>query len=98
MKLSKKGMFDFASLNKLVIAFCVAAVVLVVVFLIVAESKVQDEAITGIECNATSGSEGCNASIEVQEALDTIPTWFPIIVIVVIGAMLIGLVGIFKRR
>lgn len=38
-----------------------------------------------------------NASIDVRNATQDIPGWLPIIVITVIGALLIGLVAMFRR-
>ncbi len=39
-----------------------------------------------------------NASSEVQNATQDIPGWLPIIVVVVIGALLIGLVSFLRRQ
>ena len=39
-----------------------------------------------------------NASSKVQNATQDIPGWLPIIVITVIGALLLGLVAMFRRR
>ena len=50
--------------------------------------------------NATLGSVsyGMNSTSTVQSALSDIPGWLPIIIITVIGALLIGLVGMFRGR
>lgn len=45
--------------------------------------------------NTTSAFNGTNSSIG---AIGTIPTWLPIIVIVLIGSILIGLVTFFKPK
>ncbi|KKN25453.1 hypothetical protein LCGC14_0884850 [marine sediment metagenome] len=37
-----------------------------------------------------------NATTDVQNATQDIPTWLPIIVITIIGALLIGLIGLFR--
>lgn len=74
------------------------AIVLVVTFLILAEGRTQSVIISGIPCNSTSGDSACNATQVLQNAVSTIPTWVPIIIITVIGAILIGLVALFRRR
>ena len=97
----KKGVID--QLFPLVIGLVTVAIVLVVGFLVIAEAKDQ---ITSIEStNATGqsathphGTLSWNASQDTQNAMADIPTWLPIIVITVIGALLIGLVSLFKRR
>lgn len=85
---SKSGVID--QLQPLVVALVAIGIVLVVGFLIMAE----------IAANATvtADSNATAAVAEVQDAMDDIPTWLPIIVITVIGALLIGLVSLFRRR
>ena len=98
---SKKGVID--QLQPMVIALVAVGLVLVVGFLIVAQVKEQVRVTDGLDSKGSSathpnGSSGWNASISVQNALDDIPDWLPIIVITVIGALLIGLVSLFRRR
>jgi len=90
MKTNKKAQID--ALQPLIIALVVISIVLVVGFLIFAEVKTQVVAIEG------SGSYGDNATIAVQDALNDIPGWLPIIIVVVIGALLIGLVSFLRRN
>jgi uncharacterized protein (UPF0333 family) len=85
---NRKGQIDH--LVPLVISLVVIGVLLVVAFLIMSE----------VASNSTVTADG-NASAavdEVQEAMGTIPGWLPIIVIVVIGALLIGLVSFLRGR
>jgi uncharacterized protein (UPF0333 family) len=85
---NRKGQID--QLVPLVISLVVIGVLLVVAFLIMSE----------VASNSTVTADG-NASAavdEVQEAMGTIPGWLPIIVIVVIGALLIGLVSFLRGR
>lgn len=75
--------------------------VLVVGFLIMAEAKEQIENIEGLNdsTNYTEciGSYACNGTSTLQEAMDTIPGWVPLIVIGVIGAILLSLIGLYRK-
>ena len=67
---------------------------------------------TSICCNSTGGVGHCsgvntttagysyayNGTETVQNAMQDIPGWLPIIIITVIGAILLGLVAYFRRR
>jgi len=92
----KKGQFN--QLAGLAVGVATLAIVLVVGFLVMAEGKVQSESISGISCNATSGDLSCNATGTLQTATATIPAWVPLIIIATIGAILLGLVSLFRRR
>ena len=85
---SKKGVID--QLAPVVIALVSVGVILVVGSLIMAE--VGDNAKVKADPNA---SQAINLT---QSAIGDIPSWLSIIVITVIGALLIGLVSIFRRR
>jgi len=98
-RLNNKGQVD--ALQPLIVALVVIAVVLVVGFLIFAE--VQDQIVSIDTVNESAGAEsswsyGYNASVEVATSMDDIPGWLPIIIVVVIGALLIGLVGFLRRQ
>lgn len=84
----KKGVID--QLAPVVIALVSVGVTLAICFLILAE--VQTNATVGESPNA---SEALNQTLG---AMDDIPQWLPIIVITIIGALLIGLVSLFRRR
>jgi len=88
VKLNKKGQIE--ALVPLVISLVVVGILLVVAFLIFAQ----------VAANATVVADGnATAAIEaVQQATDDIPGWLPIIVVVVIGALLIGLVSFLRGR
>ena len=90
-KINNKGQID--ALQPLIVALVVIAIVLVVGFLIFAEVQDQTETIEG----GTTGY-GYNATQEVTNAMQDIPGWLPIIVVVVIGALLIGLVSFLRRQ
>jgi amino acid transporter len=52
----------------------------------------------GSTCDGGGGlSHAINSTKQVQNALADLPQWLPIIVITIIGALLIGLVAVFRR-
>jgi len=87
-KINNKGQID--QLVPLVISLVVIGVLLVVAFLIMDE--VADNSAVTADGNATA------AVNSVVDAMDDLPSWLPIIVIVVIGALLIGLVSFLRGR
>jgi len=98
-KMNNKGQID--ALQPLIIALVVIGIVLVVGFLIFAE--VQDQIVdiddvTEAAANTSTWSYGYNASQDITNAMADIPGWLPIIVVVVIGALLIGLVSFLRRQ
>ena len=89
MKMNKKGQLE--QMQGLVIGLVTVALVLAIGFLIM--GSVRDQAQT-IEANSTA----VNATEATMQAIDDIPGWLPIIVITVIGAILLGLVSMFRKR
>ena len=88
MELKKKG--AIAELMPLVMALVTIGIMLVVGFLILSELAANTK--VAADTNATV------AVTEVQNAMQDIPGWLPIIVITVIGALLIALVSYFRAR
>tara|TARA_R100000656_G_scaffold114808_1_gene87305 strand:+ start:12489 stop:12779 length:291 start_codon:yes stop_codon:yes gene_type:complete len=92
----------FDQLGALGTGIAALAIVLVVAFLILSQGKQQIGEIEGITdvTNATqcATSKACNATVTLQGAVDDIPGWVPLVVIAAIGAILLGLVGMFTRR
>ncbi len=84
---SKKGVLD--NLGGLVTTLGALAILLAVVFLIVAE--IGQNASVVADGNATAGVR------ETQAAMADIPGWLPIVVITVIGVILLGLVRMFRK-
>lgn len=84
----KKGVVD--QLVPIVISLVSVGVILAVGFLIL--SNIAANAQVVADANATA------AVAEVQGAMDDIPVWLPIIIITIIGALLIGLVSVFRRN
>ena len=85
--LGKKGQI-FDQLGGLGVGIASLAITLVVVFLILSQ--------TG--ANATVAADG-NATLAINtltSAADDIPGWVPLVVIAVIGAILLGLVAMFR--
>jgi len=84
--MNKKGQIE--ALVPLVISLVVIGILLVVAFLIF--SQVAANSAVAADANATAAIQA------VQNATDDIPGWLPIIVVVVIGALLIGLVSFLR--
>jgi hypothetical protein len=89
---NKKGE-AFQLLVGMATSIAAIAVILVVTFLILASGRKE---INSIEGNT---SAGYNATVSVTESVaDGIPVFLPIVIIAGIGAVLIGLVSLFKNR
>jgi len=86
--MNKKGQIE--ALVPLVISLVVVGILIVVAFLIF--SQVAANTTVAADSNATA------AIVAVQQATDDIPGWLPIIVVVVIGALLIGLVSFLRGQ
>jgi len=96
-KLTKKAQID--ALQPLIVALVVIAMVLVVGFLVFAQVKSQVISIDAVdETNISSFSYGYNATNDITSAMEDIPGWLPIIIVVVIGALLIGLVSFLRNQ
>ncbi len=91
-KIDKKAQIE--QLTNLIVPLIGIGIVLVVGFLIMAEAKDQVQAIND---SGTDVQIALNGTSDVQNAMSDIPGWLPIIVITVIGAILIGLVSMFRR-
>jgi mannose/fructose/N-acetylgalactosamine-specific phosphotransferase system component IID len=87
MKSNKKGI---AQLQDLIIGLVIIGIVLVVSFLILAQ--VAANSTVAADANATAAVQ------TTQSAMDDIPGWLPIIVVTVIGAFILGLITLFRRR
>jgi hypothetical protein len=85
---NKKGVVD--NLMPVIIALVSIAIVLAIGFLIMGEVKSN----TNVAANANASK----AVADTMSATDDIPGWLPIIVITIIGALLIGLVALFRGR
>ena len=84
---SKKG--QVGQLMPLVLSLVTIGITLAIGFLILSEIGANDT--VRADLNASS------AINQTVDALSDIPTWLPIIVITVIGALLLGLVSFFGR-
>ena len=87
-KSNKKGVID--QLSPMVISLVAIGITLAVGFLVLAEISSNDAVM-----------DNKNASVAVNEtvsAMADIPGWLPIIVIVIIGALLLSLIAMFRRN
>jgi len=91
MRKSKKGQV-FQQIGALGVGIATLAIVLVVALLIVAEGRDQIEVLEGVASNTTS----YNSTITLANAISTIPAWIPLVVVAAIGAILLGLIAMFK--
>lgn len=85
---SKKGVLD--NLSGLVIGLVVIGITLTIAFLIM--SEVAGNATVTADANASAAID------DTQNAMSDIPGWLSIIVVAVIGAVLLTLVTLYRRR
>jgi hypothetical protein len=88
LKRSKLGQV-FDQMAGLGVGVATLAITLVVVFLLLSQTK----------ANTTVAADGNSTAAlnTLMTAVAGIPTWVPLIVIAVIGALLLGLVAMFRR-
>lgn len=88
------------NLGKLGVGIASLAIILVVTFLIISTARTNIVTIESIGNVSDPGnlSTAYNATVTLANAVDDIPGWVPIVVITAIGAILIGMVSMFKRR
>ena len=96
MKNKKAQVFD--NLSGLAVGIATFAIIIIVAILVMANVKTQAQTVSGIGCNATSGDLACNSTSTLQNATAGIPGWIPLVVIVAIGATILGMIGMFSRR
>jgi len=99
MKLLNKKGAVFDDLASLAGGVAVLAIVLVVTFLIISPGRKQAGTTEGLDfTNATqcATSLTCNATGTLRTAVSDIPAWVPLIIIAFIGAIILGLVKMFR--
>lgn len=89
MKMNKKGQI-MSQLGALGIGIATLAITLVVVFLILSQTGANTQVVA--DANATA------AVNTLTDAAADIPGWVPLVVIAVIGALILGLVALFRRQ
>lgn len=94
-KRSKKGQFQM--LMGLAVGIATLAITLVVTFLIISQGQEQIIDTENLVSEANQTSYALNATLTLASAVDDIPGWVPLIVIAGIGAVLLGLVALFRR-
>jgi len=102
MLVQKKGNQAFAMLGSIGVGIATLAITLTVTFLIMSQGKAQ---VAVLECDNVSDQSGLdtcgfgyNGTETLQGAVDDIPGWVPLIVIASVGAVLLGLVAMFRNR
>ena len=88
-KMNKKGQV-FSQLASLGVGITALAITMVVVFLILSE--------TGANATVAADANASAAVTTLTNATADIPGWVPLVVIAVIGALLLGLVALFRQR
>lgn len=94
-KKSKKGQFQM--LMGLAVGVATLAITLVVTFLIIAQGQDQIVSIEDLGSTANESSLALNATKTLQSATADIPGWVPLVIIAAIGAVLLGLVALFRK-
>ena len=87
----------FARLGELAVGVVTLALVLTIGFLILAQGKSE---LASIDCtNATlkTCGYGYNGTSAMESAIATIPNWVPLLIIAVIGLVLLGFVGLYRK-
>jgi len=94
--MNKKGMLG--NLGALGVGIATLTIVLVVAFLVVADTQTQLKTVQNRPAMvAENGTTAYNATVQLQSAAATIPGWVPLIVLVAIGGLIIALVSKFGR-
>ena len=98
--LNKKGGV-FEDLAGLGTGIAVLAIVLVVTFLIISQGRSQAATAEGLDFSNTTQCESsytCNATNTLTSAVADVPAWVPLVVIAFIGAIILGLVKLFRWK
>ncbi len=88
-------------LGSLGVGIAVLTITLIVAFLVMANTKTQLRNTSGLEVanvGDTNGSAAWNSTSTLQNAAQTLPGWVPLIVLVAIGAVILGMIAMFGRR
>lgn len=97
MKLNKRGQV-FQQLGALAIGIVTVAIVLTIGFLILSQGRDQIVTIDSVnESDTSTMTSSYNATVSMANAMDDIPDWIPLVIIASIGAILLGLVALFRR-
>jgi len=99
MRMNKRGQ-ALDMLTKLMVGVASIAIILVITFLVISQGLTQIAATDGITntSDTVSRTVGYNATLTVAEAVDDIPDWIPLVIVATIGAALLGITALFKRR
>jgi len=87
------------NLGALGVGIATLAVVLTVAFLVMSQTTTNIELQTGNDCNTTNSADlACNATNSLVAATATVPGWVGLIVLVAIGALILGMITMFGKR
>lgn len=90
----------FDNLSKMAVGLLVAVVAVVLTFLLIGQVKTQIGTQEGIDTANTTQcqtSAACNATVQTTTAVNQLPTWFTLIVLIGIIIIIISLVRGIKR-
>ena len=96
MGINKKGQ-AMSQLGSFAVGLASLVVVMMVIFIVLAQGQSQIESIEGKEMVNENATLEYNATHELSSAVADVPGWIPLVVIVSIGTILIGMVSLFKR-
>ncbi len=102
---NKRGQI-FQQMASLAVGTLTLAIAIVVTFLILAQGTDQIGDIEGVTCTGNFStvpggggtSTACNATHTLQNAVDDIPPWVPLIILASIGSILLGVVSLFRTK
>ena len=97
LKLLKSVKGQLQQLGLMAVGIATLAITLVVTFLIISQGQEQIIETESLVSEANQTSYALNATKSLASAVDDIPGWVPLIVIAVIGAVLLGLVAMFRK-
>lgn len=93
--MNKKGQV-FQTMGGIGVSIVSLALVLVIAFLVVGNTKAQIVTAQSIT-NTSEGTLAYNSTMQLESAAATIPGWIPLIVLVGIGSVILALVSLFGR-
>ncbi len=102
-KLGKKGQV-FDNIAGIMVGLVSVALVAIIVFLIVSQARVQVGTVESLDSNISTDLEeckksaACNSTLTINESVESAVSFMPIIIIAAIGAVLLGLVSLFRSR
>lgn len=89
----------FNQITDVVVGLAAVLVTFAILFVILAQAKDQVVETDGVDVtNSSTYTTAYNATTSTIEAAATVPDWLDLIVLAVVGAILLGLVELFRSR